>query len=73
MAPGLVPLAVWTGLDVGCYVGVHPGTPEVPPYKRDRLLLSEVSGHFGVVFGFENGVDHGLGNVETASVVEYVV
>ena len=73
MAPGLVSLAVRTCLDVFRYVGVHPGPPEVPSPKLDRFLLSEVSGHFAVVFGFENCWDHLLGNVEASSVVEYVV
>ena len=73
MAPGLIPLAVRTGLDVGRYVGVHPGLPKVPPHKLDRFLLSEVSGYFVVMFGFENCGDHLLGNVEASSVVEYVV
>ena len=73
MAPGLVPLVVWTCLDVFRYVGVHPGSPEVPSHKLDRLLSSEVSGHFAVVFGFENYRDHLLGNVEASTVVEYVV
>ena len=72
MAPGLVPLAVRTCLDVFRDVGVHPGPPEVPPNKLDCFLLSEVSGHFAVVFGFEDGGDHRLGNVEASSVVEYV-
>ena len=73
MAPGLVPLAVRTDLVVGRYDGVHPGPPEVPPYKLDRFLLSEVSGYFVIVFGLENCRVHFLGNVEASSVVEYVV
>ena len=73
MAPGLVPLAVRTGLDVGRYVGVHPGPPEVPPHKLDRFLLSEVSGYFVIVFGFENYSDHLLRNIEVSSVVEYII
>ena len=73
VAPGRVPLAVRTVLDVGCYVGVHPGLQEVPSHKLDRFLLSEVSGHFAIVFGFENCGDHLLGNIETSSVVQYVV
>ena len=73
MAPGFVPLAVWACLDVFRDVGVYPGPPEVSPHKLDCFLLSEVSGHFAVVFGFENGGDHLLGNVEAPSVVEYVV
>ena len=73
MVPGLIPLAIRTCLDVCRDIGVHPGPPEVPPHKLDRLLFSEVSGHFTVVFGFENRRDHLLGNVEASSVVEYVV
>ena len=73
MATGFVTLAVRTGLDVCRDIGVHPGPPEVPPQKLDRFLLSEVSGHFAVMFGFENCRDHLLGNVEASSVEEYVV
>ena len=73
MAPGLVALAVRPGLDIGRYVGIHPGSPEVAHHKLDRLLLSEVSGHFIIMFRFENCWDHLLGNVEASSVVEYVV
>ena len=73
MAPGLIPLAVWTGLDVCRDVGIHPGPPEVPPHKLNRLLLSEVSGYFAVVRGFENRRDLLLGNIKVSSVVEYVV
>ena len=73
MAPGLVLLAVRTCLDVCRDVCVHLGPPEVPPHKLDRLFLSEVSGHFAIVFGLENRQDHLLGNVEASSVVEYVV
>ena len=73
MAPELIPLAIRTCLDVCRDVGIHPRPPEVPPHKLDRFLLSEVSGHFTVVFGFEDCRDHLLGNVEAPSVVEYVV
>ena len=73
MAPGFIPLAVRTCLDIFRDVGVHPGPPEVPPHKLYCLLLSEVSCHIAVVFGFEDGGYHGLGNVEAPSVVENVV
>ena len=73
MASGLIPLAVRTCLDVFRDVGVHPRPPEVPPHKLDCLLLSEMSCHFAVMFGFENGGNHELWNVEAFSVVEYVV
>ena len=73
MAPGFVPLAVRVCLDVLRNMGVHPGPPEVPPQKLYCLLLSEVSSHSAVLFGFENGGDHELGNVEATSVVEYVI
>ena len=73
MAPGFVPLAVWKGLDISRYVGVHSGPPEVPPHKLVRVLLYKVFGHFIIVFRFENCWDHLLGNVEAPSVVEYVV
>ena len=73
VALGLIPLAVRTGLDIGRDVGIHPGPPEVPPHKLDCFLLSEVSGHFAIVFRFENCWDHLLGNVEAFTVVEYVV
>ena len=62
LAPGLVPLAVRTGLYIGYDVGVHPGPPDIPPHKLDRFFLSEVSGHFAVVFRLENRHDHLLGN-----------
>ena len=73
MAPEFIPLAVRTCLDEFRDVGVHPGPPEVPPYKLNCHLLSEVSCHFAVVFGFENGWYQGLGNVEASSVVENVM
>ena len=50
-----------------------PGHQNFSPHKLDHFLLSEVSGHFVVMFGFENCRDHLLGNVEAPSVVEYVV
>ena len=73
MAPGLIPLAVRTSLDVFRDVGVHPRPPDVPPHKLDCLLLSEVSCHFAVMFGFKDCGYHVLGNVEASSVVENVV
>ena len=73
VAWGFIPLAVRTCLDVFRDVGIHPRPPEVPPHKLDCLLLSEVSCHFAIVFGFENGGYHWLGYVEATSVVEYVV
>ena len=71
--PGLVPLAVRTCLDAFHNVGVHLGPPKVPPHKIDCLLLSEVSCHFAVVFRFEDGGYHELGNIEASSIVENVV
>ena len=73
MAPGHIPLAVRKCLDIFRDVGVHPGPPEVPPHKLDCLPLSEVSCHFAVVFGFEDGGYHKLGKVEASLVVEDVV
>ena len=73
MVPGFIPLVVRTGLNKSRDVGVHPGPPEVLPHELDCFLLSEVSGHFAVVFGFENYQNHVLGNVEATSVVEYIV
>ena len=73
MAPGLVPLAVRTCLDVYRDVSIHPGPTEVPPHKLDRFLLSKVSGYFAIVFGLENHRDHLLGNVVASSVVGYVI
>ena len=73
MAPERIPLVVRTGLDVFCGVSIYSGPPEVPPQKLDCLLLSVVSCYFTVVFGFENGGDYWLGNVEASLVVEYVV
>ena len=73
MVPGRVPLTVRICLDVFHYVGVHPWPQEVPSHKLNYFLLSEVSGHLAVVFGFENRRNHWLGNLETASVVQYVV
>ena len=73
MAPGFIPLAVGACLDVFRDVGIHHGPPEVPPHKLDCLLLSEVSGHFAVMFRFENGGDDELENIEVSSIVENVV
>ena len=73
VAPGLLPLVVRTCLDVLRDVGVDTGPPEVLPPKLDCLLLSEVSCHFAVVFGFKNGGYHELGNVDAPTVVENVV
>ena len=73
VVPGLVTQAIRTYLDVFRNVGVHPGPPEVPPHKLDCHLLSEVSGHLAVVFGFGNGGYHRLGYVEASSLVVYVV
>ena len=73
MAPGFIPLAVRSCLDVFRDVGVPPGPPEVPPHKLDYLLLSEVSCHFAVIFGLEDGGCHELGNVEASSIVENVI
>ena len=70
---GFILLAVRACLDVFRDIGVHPGPPEVPPHMLNRLLMSEVSCNLAVVFGFEDGGDHGLGNVEASSVVENVV
>ena len=73
--PGLISLVVRTDLYVCHDVIVHHGPAEVPPHKLDRLLLTEVSDYFAIVFGFEICRDHlpVLGNVEASSVVEYVV
>ena len=73
MAPGFILLAVGACLDVFRDVGIHPGPPEVSPHKLHCLLLSEVSRHFAVVFGFVNGWYHELGNIEASLVVENVV
>ena len=73
MAPGFVPLAVRICLDLLRDVSVHPGPPDVSPHKLNCLLLSEVSCHFAVVFVFEDGGYHELGNIEAPSVVENVV
>ena len=72
MVPGFVPLAVGTCLDVFRDVSVHPGPPEVLPHKHNCFLLSEVLGHFAVLFGFENGGNNLLGNVEASAIVEYI-
>ena len=73
MAPGFIPLAVRTCLEVFRDVSVHPGPPEVRPHKLDCLVLSEVSGHCAVNFGFENGWYHKLRKVEASTVEENVV
>ena len=73
MVSGFIPLTVRTCRDVFRDVGVHHRPPEVLPHKFDCLPLSEVSCHVAVVFGFEDGGNHKLGNVEASLVVEYVV
>ena len=70
---GIYPAGSQDMPDVFRDVGIHPTPPEVPPHKLDCHLLSEVSCHFAIVFGFENGGYHELGNIEVSSIVEYDV
>ena len=56
-------LALWARTGVLDDVLVHTWPPEVAPYELDRLVLTKVSSHSGVVLEFQGALYHPLWNI----------